>query len=117
MRRKKPQQGHVGSVRLRKEYYIDRKADVFRVWSVTERGADFGQNIKGEIVRHLAKTLQGQTVTVPKAARALLKSGIPLPYNYGHKLQFFAQSALVALVATGNASHRRVGRRFDYDIA
>jgi len=117
MQRKTSQQGLVGVVKLRNEYHVHRKADTFRVWSATARGADYGQTVSGEIVRHLAKALQGQTVTVPKAESELLKSGIRLPYNYGYKLHFFAQSALIALVATRNASHRRVGRGFEYDIA
>jgi len=116
-RHKKSQQGPIGVVTLRNKYQVHREADTFRVWSATARGADFGQIVRGEIVRHLAKALQGQTVTVPEAERALLNSGIPLPYNYGYKLHFFAQNVLIALVATGNASHRRVGRRFEYDIA
>lgn len=117
MRRKESQQGPLGVVTLRNKYHVDREADAFRVWSATERGADFGQIVKGEIIRYLASALEGQTVTVPDAERTLLKSGIPLPYKYGYKLHFFAQSALIALVATGNASHQRIGRGFEYHIA
>jgi hypothetical protein len=117
MQRKTSQQGLIGIVRLRNEYHIDRKADIFRVWSGNERGADFGQTVEGKIVRYLADALQGQTVTVPEAERALLKSGIRLPYNYGYKRHFFAQTVLVVLVATGSASYRRVGRGFEYDVA
>jgi hypothetical protein len=116
-KRKKSQQGHIAVVILRNQYHVEREADTFRVWSVTKRGADFGQIVKGEIVRYLGNALQGQTVTVPEAESALLNSGLSLPYNYGYKLHFFAQNALVALVATGNASHRRVGQGFEYNIA
>jgi|SRR5581483_4084571 len=117
MKRKKPQQGPIGIVTLRNEYYVNCEADTYRVWSGNERGADFGQTVEGKIVRYLADALQGQTVTVPEAESALVKSGLRLPYKYGYKRHFFAQSALIALVATGNASHRRVGRGFEYDIA
>jgi hypothetical protein len=117
MRRQKSQQGHIGIVTLRNKYHVNREADTFRVWSATKRGADFGQTVEGKVVRYLADALQGQTVTVPEAETALRKSGIKLPYSYGYKLHFFAQTALIALVATRNASHRRVGRRFEYDIA
>lgn len=117
MQRKTSQQGLIGIVRLRNEYHVDRKADIFRVWSGNERGADFGQTVEGKIVRYLANALQGQTVTVPEAQSALVKSAFRLPYTYGHKLHFFTQSVLVVLVATGNASHRRVSRGFEYDVA
>lgn len=102
---------------LRRTYHVDREADTFHIWSVSERGADFGQTVEGKIVRYLADALQGQTVTVSEAESALLKSRIRLPYKYGYKRHFFAQSVLVVLVATGSASHRRVGRGFEYDIA
>jgi hypothetical protein len=115
--RRKTQQGHIGVVKLRRIYHVDRKADTFHIWSATERGADFGQAVEGKIVRYLAKTLQGQTVTVPEAASALLKSEIGLPYEYGHKLRFFAQNVLVVLVASKQASHRKVGNKFEYDLA
>ena len=102
---------------MRNEYRVDREADMFRVSSANKRGADFGQIVEGRIVRYLAKALEGQTVTVPEAETALRKSGIKLPYSYGYKLHFFAQNALIVLVAIGNASHRRIGRGFEYDIA
>jgi hypothetical protein len=117
MRRKNSQQGHIGTVTLRNEYYVNREADTYRVWSGNERGADFGQTVEGKIVRYLADALQGQTVTVPEAESALQKSGIRLPYKDGYKRHFFAQTVLVVLVATGSASHRRVGRGFEYDVA
>ena len=117
MKQKKTQQGHTAVVTLRNEYHVDREADTFRVWSANRRGADYGQTVEGKIVRYLANALQGQTITVPEAETALRKSGMKLPYRGGYKLHFFAQDALVVLVATGNASHRSVGRGFEYDIA
>src|SRR5438093_10278734 len=117
MKHKQPQQGSIGVVTLRNEYHVHREADIFRVWSATERGADFGQTVDGKIVRYLANALQGQTVTVTEAESTLAKSDLPLPYKYGHKLHFFAQTVLVVLVATRTASHRRVGRGFEFEIA
>jgi hypothetical protein len=107
----------IGTVRLRNEYAVERKADVYRVRSSTSRQAEFGQSIDGAIVRYLAKALSGRTVTVEEAQTVLRGSGLKLPYQYGYKLHFFAQSALVTLVASGNAAHSRSGRRFEYHIA
>jgi len=117
VKRRKRQQGHIAVVTLRNKYRVDREAETFRVWSANQRGADFGQTVEGKVVRYLANALQGQTVTVPEAERALVKSGFSLPYRYGHKLHFFAQTVLIVLVATRRASHRPVGRGFEYDIA
>jgi hypothetical protein len=107
----------IGTVKLRRQYLVERNADVYRVSSATPRQAEFGQLIDGPVVRYLAKALSGQTAWVEDADKALRKSGLKLPYQYGYKLRFFAQSALVVLVASGQASHRPAGARFEYDIA
>jgi hypothetical protein len=49
----------IGTVRLRKERKVERRADTYRVTSVTPRKAEFGQSIDGKIVRHLATALGG----------------------------------------------------------
>jgi hypothetical protein len=107
----------VGVVTLRNQYHVERSADTYRIRSVIPRDAEFGQAVEGKVLRYLAKALEAQTVTVEEAEKALVISNLRLPYHYGYKLHFFAQNALVALVASRQASHRRVGRRFEYDIA
>lgn len=107
----------VGSVRLRREYHVDRAADMYRIRSVTPRDAEFGQAVEGKVLRYLAKALEGQTVTVEEAKKVLVKSGLRLPYHYGYKLHFFTQNVLVVLVASGQASHCKSGRGFEYHIA
>jgi hypothetical protein len=107
----------IATVKLRNDYRVERSADQFRVRSVTDRDGEYGQLVKEEIVRHLGKTLRGQTVTVNEVERVLLKSGLRLPYRYGYKLHFFAQQSLVTLVACGRASHAKVGNRFEYHVA
>lgn len=106
----------VGTVKLRNEYHVERRADAFRVRSVTDRQAEYGQSVKAEIVRYLGKTLRGQSVTVDEAEKVLLRSGLGLPYHYGYKLHFLAQQALVVLVASGRASHSKIGRGFEYHL-
>ena len=107
----------IGTVRLRKERKVERSADTYRVTSITPQKAEFGQSIDGKIVRHLAKALAGQTVTVEDAEKELRNSGLRLPYQYGYKLHFFAQDILIVLIASGQASQSKVGRRFEYHIA
>src|SRR5947209_5893678 len=104
---KRPKTGWqpLGIVTLRNDYHVDRSADTYRVRSFTPRAAEYGQAVEGEVIRYLAKTLEGQTVTVEEAIGALLKSRLRIPYHDGYKLHFFAQNALVILVAAGQASH------------
>jgi len=107
----------IGVVTLRRQYVVERNADVYRVRSSTPRQAEFAQLVEGPVVRHLAKALEGQTVTVEDAEKELRQSSLKLPYQYGYKLHFFAQNALVVLVASGQASRTKVGQRFEYHIA
>ena len=107
----------LGSVQLRRTYRVERRADVYRVSKTTPRQAEFAQAIDGCLVRHLANALQGRTVVVEDAERELEQSKLKLPYHYGYKLRFLAQDALVALIASGQASQRKVGNRFEYDLA
>ena len=107
----------IGTVTLRKEYYVERCKDVFRVRSDTPERAEFGQEVEGSVMRYVAKALEGQTVTVDEAQEVLRNSELQLPYQYGHKQRYYAQNVLVALVADGKASHTKVGRRFEYHLA
>jgi hypothetical protein len=107
----------IGIVTLRNEYHVDRSADTYRIRNFTKRSAEFGQSVEGCVLRYMAKTLEGQTVTVEDAEEVLRKSGLQLPYGYGYKLHFYAQNVLVALVASGQASHSKTGNRFEYHIA
>lgn len=68
-------------------------------------------------MNHFRKLTRGQTVTVDDAMHELRRLPVQLPYQYGYKLRFFAQNVLVILVALGNASHNKVGHRFEYDIS
>ena len=77
----------------------------------------FGQEVEGAVIRHLAKELEGQTVTVEEAEEVLRNSGLELPYQFGYKLHYYAQNVLVVLIASGQASHTKVGRRFEYHLA
>lgn len=112
-----PSWSPVDTVILRNNYYVDRKGDTFRVSSTNERGGGFAQEVEGAVLRYLSRECEGQTLTVEEAEEFLARSGLDLPYSYGHKLHFFAQTVLVALVASGQASHAKSGRRFVYHLA
>jgi len=106
----------IGRVRLRNTYCVECSANNFRVSSTSPKGAGYSQLVPEPVVTHFRKIACGQTVTVDEAMRALARSSLQLPYQYGYKLRFFAQNVLVVLVALGKACQTRVGHRFEYDI-
>ena len=108
---------HIGNVRLRNLYTVERSNDEFRVSSISARGAERSQLVAKSAVDHLRRRFRGQTVIVEEAERELARIKSKLPYQHGFQLHFFAQYGLVILVALGLASHRRTGPRFEYDVS
>jgi hypothetical protein len=109
----------LGKVTLKNTYRVvlDSNGD-YRVTYKTPRGALYSQDVDAKIVEYVHKQFGGTTVTVPDVEVSLkhaLKT-LPVPYAYGHKLQFYSQSVLLVLVAAGRASHVRSGPRFEYTI-
>ena len=108
---------HVGNVRLRNLYTVERSNNQFRVSSSNARGAERSQLVPKSVVDHLRRSFRGQTVIVEEAERELARIKRKLPYQYGFELHFFAQYGLVILVALGLASYRKAGHRFEYDVS
>ena len=108
---------HIGDVRLRNQYKVERSNDQFRVSSINARGAERSQIVAKSVADHLRRSFRGQTVIVEEAERELTRIKSKLPYQHGFQLHFFAQYGLIILVALGLASHRKAGRRFEYDVS
>jgi hypothetical protein len=108
---------HIGNVRLRNLYKVERSNDQFRVSSSNARGAERSQLVAKSVVDHLRRSFRGQTVIVEEAERELARIKSKLPYQYGFQLGFFAQYGLVILVALELASCRKAGHRFEYDVS
>ena len=109
----------VGKVILRNAYRVvlDLEGD-YKVTHKDARGAEYSQDVAAKVVRYVQRECRGKTVSVAEAKNVLEDAPreLPVPYEYGQKLQYYAQSVLIVLVATRQASYAKVGQRYDYTI-
>lgn len=103
-------------VQLRNQRVVYRSHDGFTVVQIDRHGTEHAQFIPESVVEYLAERLRGDDVSVEDAFDLLqpVASQLDLPYTHSHKLHYYAQEALVALVAAGRASLEKRGRRFVY---
>lgn len=108
----------IAKVALRNEYAVYECSDHYEVEATQAHGTRYIDEVPNEAVELLKAELKGRSVTVEEAADALELAAehLSLPYAYGHKLKFYAQTVLVVLVALTVASHEKAGRRFLYTI-
>jgi hypothetical protein len=108
----------IAEVTLRKPYEVYRVGDEYQVERNVRPGTTYVTKAPKSHVERLAKLLMGRTTGTDEVANAI-RSSIPhddLPYAYGYKLRFYAQSALIVLVALGIARKVKEGRRFLYSV-
>ena len=111
----------IGQVELRNSRLVYYLEDYYRVEQVNTRKEQkrYSDDIPDQAVEYLYNQLKGRKVT-PEDASTVLKpvaKNLNLPYTYGHKLDYYAQEALVVLVALGKASLTKEGRAYFYTIA
>ena len=108
----------LGTITLRNDYSIYQEGTDFYVEGVNRRGSSFGERILASAVDHLRQELRGLEVEVEDAAESLERAAaeLRLPWSYGRKLHFYAQSALLVLVVAGEADIRKFGRRYFYSL-
>lgn len=82
------------------------------------RGQLHTTKVNQETVDYLHDALKGESVKAEEAADALegAASALGLPYTYGHKLQFYAQSVLLVIAARGDAHVEKDGHGYLYTI-
>jgi hypothetical protein len=103
-------------LQLRNEYRVSRTSGGYDVTAVDRHDVRHTLVVALKFVQLVRRALRGNEVGVPDAATVLSESELDLPYSYGHKLNYFAQAVLVALVACDAATHRKAGRKFVYTI-
>jgi hypothetical protein len=109
----------VSTVTLRNRYQVlqDSGGD-YIVAHKDQRGASFTQDVEAAVVQNVFRRFTGSTVTVSDVDIFLAREPKALrgPYDYGHKLYFYAQAVLLILAATRRARRIKSGRRFEYQI-
>jgi len=107
----------IGEVQLRNQRRVFSEGGNFVVEQLDRHGGSHLEPVTGEVVSWLHNVLRGRTVTRLEVADVLSRPGAPdLPYYGGFKFGFFAQEAMVVLVALDIASIRKVGNRFEYSV-
>ena len=111
----------IGEVELRNSRRVYYQEDSYRVEQINpnREQVTYSDDIPDKAVEYLYNQLKGCKVT-PKDASTVLQAvakNFNLPYNYGHKLDYYAQEVLVVLVALGKVSLSKDGRRYFYTIA
>ena len=111
----------IGQVELRNSRLVYYLEDYYRVEQVNPRKEQkrYSDDIPDQAVEYLYNQLKGRKVTPEDASTVLqpVAKNLNLPYTYGHKLDYYAQEALVVLVALGKASLTKEGRAYFYTIA
>ncbi len=110
----------IGQVELRNHRRVYYQEDSYRVEQINpnREQVTYSYDIPDKAVEYLYNQLKGCKVT-PEDASTILKpvaKSLNLPFNYGHKLDYYAQEALVVLVALGKASLSKEGRGYFYTI-
>lgn len=108
----------LGELKLRNLYQVFRDGSGYRVEGEDGHGQTHGQHISEGAVKSLRSQLFGQLATVEEAADVLQSVAVALnlPFTYGRKLHFYAQSALIVLVVLKDATVQKEGRRYLYRI-
>jgi hypothetical protein len=109
----------IGKVVLRNDYriYSDAEAD-YKVVHQDRRGAEYSQFVASAVAEYVRRKSRGRSVTVAETQRLLERAPkrLQVPYDFGFKLQFYAQAVLLVLVALRQASYKKVGQRFEYTV-
>ncbi|PSB13228.1 hypothetical protein C7B69_20585 [filamentous cyanobacterium Phorm 46] len=107
----------IGQVELRNSRRVYYQEDAYRVEQISSKET-YCCDIPDKAVEYLYNELKGRQVR-PKDASTVLApvaKNFNLPYNYGHKLDYYAQEVLVVLVALGKASLSKEGLCYFYTI-
>jgi hypothetical protein len=108
----------IGQVELRNSHRVYYQQDSYLVEQINPK-KKYSGDIPDKVVEYLYNELKGRKVT-PKDASTVLHpvaKNWNLPYTDGWQLDYYAQEALVVLVALGKAILTKEGRAYFYTIA
>jgi hypothetical protein len=110
---------YLGSLELRNERHIYRDGSRYYVEQVDGKGQLHTDIVSQQAIEYVLNELSGRYITVEDAAEILAPAArrLALPYSYGHKLNFYAQSVLLVLAVLGHAEIEKAGRRYHYQLS
>lgn len=107
----------LGSIELRNKYTVYADGNIYRVVSTNGR-QQFASIVSRHNVDILANALKGQSVSVDDVLDRIERGTIKdLTLNSrGYKIRYEVQYLLLSLVARGDATVERDGRKFVYHL-
>ncbi len=108
---------YIGKVTLIGTRFIYKYDDVYEI-EYTKNENTMIRKIENSFIQHVYKISKGKVLDVKKAIQLLNTSPkeISLPYEYGHKQQYYIQDILIVLVAIGCAIISKEGQKYIYTI-
>ena len=108
----------VGSVTIRNKRLVYRERGSFVVAHIDSKGVQHRYSIPEPAIDRLYALTKGETISKDEAASRIqdFAEELLLTYQYGWKLDFLALEMLVVLVALGNATLAREGRKYHFSI-
>lgn len=106
-------------IKLRNVYRVYELDDgSYTVINIDRRGTRHEYDVPEEVADWLRDAISGDEVDKDEAADVLSTAAVQmgLPYTRDWQLGYFAQRVLLVLVARGEASMQRRGRRFVYTV-
>ncbi len=104
--------------KLRNLHEVYETDSGFEVTVIDRREVEHKYKVPQEAADLLCTLCIGECVTAEEASRRLAPHAkmLALEYHYDPKLRYYTQYILLALYATGRATIRKVGRRFEYQV-
>jgi hypothetical protein len=114
-----PRSDEILAIELRRLHRVYRDGrNGFFVEIEDGHGATHTNHVSAEASDWLGRRLAGSTTTRKEAAGLLepVADELGLPFQYGYKLDYYAQDILLTLVAEGRATVERAGRGYEYRV-
>ena len=107
----------IGEFTLKNDYTIYRTKEGYKSVS-KKKTQEYVQHIPDEVYESAKIQLSGREWSVGEAAERLevIAKSDNWPFYYGHKLKFFSQAILLAIVANGEGDFDKESHSFIYTV-